>query len=346
MRALYEQLLHLVRQIHDMTIAVLPRGGVSSNLSKSTQAEYQQLAEMLLRRVRYTDRGLIDVVVDTTSPRTFHKRMAALRYFLFRQHQLVQSVNQASADQLRILQPKLEKHLQHLQALALIQRQGFQGPRSKRRSKRQALRGLPDDWRTRLYLRGANGKYATALLVLTLTGCRAYELVKGIHIWRTYDAKLGADIINLDISGAKVKATQGQPKHMTSYRATDETPLVMALNHLLDQQEEPSFHVKIDDARNLTVEIRRLAKSLWPKHKHSITANCFRHQWASDLKAAGDGDAVSKGLGHISAKTRRYYGCAGQASSTERLHPVRVEAERPIKGTSIFCPTTDHNPSP
>lgn len=62
-----------------------------------------------------------------------------------------------------------------------------------------------------------------------------------------------------------------------------------------------------------------------------ITAYCFRHQFAADLKANGDDEATCRGLGHISAETRRLYGTAGQASKGHRLRPLQIDAERPVK---------------
>lgn len=76
-----------------------------------------------------------------------------------------------------------------------------------------------------------------------------------------------------------------------------------------------------------------------PRHlrKPAILSNpgcdtyCFRHQFAADLKANGDDEATSRGLGHISAETRRVYGTAGQASKGHCLRPLQIDAERPIR---------------
>ena len=57
-------------------------------------------------------------------------------------------------------------------------------------------------------------------------------------------------------------------------------------------------------------------------------------QFAADLKANGDDEATSRGLGHISAETRRVYGTASQASKRYRLRPLRIEVERPVKPRS------------
>ena len=103
------------------------------------------------------------------------------------------------------------------------------------------------------------------------------------------------------------------------------------MHELLHAQENSQVFAQVDSAVNLTVEIRRLAYSLWPKHKHTVTAYCFRHQFAADLKASDDEEAASRGLGHLSAKTRRLYGTAAQASKGHRNRLLRVEADRLVK---------------
>ena len=167
--------------------------------------------------------------------------------------------------------------------------------------------------------------------MLTLTGCRPSELVHGIDAWRGKDEVTGKLLIHFCIRGAKVKDSQGQPQRTISYATNGPHPLVIVVNELPDTQPVPRVFAQVRSTVNLTLEIRRLAHSLWPKHKQPITAYCFRHQFAADLKASGDEDAASRGLGHISARTRRFYGTAGQASKGDRLRPLLIEAQRPVK---------------
>lgn len=235
----------------------------------------------------------------------------------------------------RELQFLLTEHLHRMQTLAEIQQQGLNTPRRKRNSKRQALAGLPPDWREILCQRGKNGKYATALLVSSLTGCRPSELKRGIKIWKKWDDLLGKTLIYFQIQGSKVKNNQGQPSRLIVYDAADTHPLIAAMNRQFKTQADAVFLAQVSDPCNFTVEVRRLAHCLWPQNKHSITAYCFRHQWSADNKSFGDGDAVSRGLGHASAKTRRSYGTANQSSDFYRLCPVRVEADLPIKSMNF-----------
>jgi integrase len=110
------------------------------------------------------------------------------------------------------------------------------------------------------------------------------------------------------------------------------------LNSSLSATEDASLVVKIEKALNFTVEVRRLAASLWPNHRHAVTPYCFRHQWAADAKLAGTADAVSRGLGHLSNKTQRRYGTASQAGHGRVLRPVEVEAERAIRRAALRIP--------
>ena len=335
------QLLDLANQCLQGLDAVQPT--VEKSKALSTRLDYMRTVNGLLRQAKTNKRGLLEVLQDTARPSTFYKRVAALRYFCFvRMDSLLDDlrrlVGEVAVDGLAV---QFSELLHQVQVLVCLQQQGMTQERRRRRSKRQALAGLPFDWRTLLYQRGCAGKYGLALLVSALTGARPYELVSGVEIWRQHDETLRQDVIHFKLMGAKVKAQQGQPERVISYASTDSNPLVVALVELLrNDLVEGRLFAQIENAANFTVEIRRLAKSLWPEHRQTVTAYCFRHQWSADLKAAGDADAVSRGLGHVSAKTRRYYGTAGQSRSADQLRPVHIDAARPIKGLNVMVPVT------
>lgn len=339
------ELVEIVEQCVQ-AISLVQADSEPRSASEATRAGYLALAQSLLRRAESTDGGLTSVIQNTTRSNTFYKRVAALHYHCALAMSelgkaLPQAINEAVAIQML---PSTKALLEQIQALATLKQQGLIQPRRKRSSKRQALRGLPPDWRTTLCKRGANGKYGLALLVSALTGARPNELEKGIDVWKSYDNESQKELICFDIRGAKVTAHQGQSNRIISYALDDDNPLVYAMVQHMHDHSVVNLRVEIKDSGNFTVEIRRLAQRQWPNHKHAITAYCFRHQWSADLKAAGDADAVSKGLGHSSAKTRRYYGTANQASSGDRLKPIRIEAQRPVKGlSSLVLP--DPNPT-
>lgn len=330
---LYKEIEELAGQCWAALDAIQPKGGRFANPSPATRAEYLQLAQSLLQRAGNTGPGLTKVMQDTARPSTFYKRLAVLRYHCHIQTERLMTQLQQVADEFtwRQRQTLLTQHLAQMRAVAAIQQQGLTGQRRRRSSKRQALSGLPPDWREILYLRGQGGKYALALLVSALTGCRPSELKRGVRIWKMHDDALGKNVICFQIEGSKVKAHQGQPSRLIAYDSDDMHPLIEAMNRLLETQASGALVAQIPDSVNFTVEVRRLAHCLWPRHKHAVTAYCFRHQWSADMKRLGDEDAVSRGLGHTSAKTRRHYGTASQGKPLGQLCPIRITADRPIK---------------
>lgn len=304
---------------------------------KRTTDEYLRMAAILIRRSFDAPGGLSEVLQATECRSTFYKRLAAVQYALFQHHEMLMTrlTETADATQSERLMRQLTLHLRQLEKLSETRDTGFISPRRKRSSKRQALRGLPSCWRHDLYQRASHGKYALPILVAALTGCRPAELGYGIAVCREAHPTTGEEFIAFCIRGAKVKAGQGQPGRIIKYSVDDPHPLIREIcNFAYSSEEVPVQEVKIDSAVNFTVEVRRLAKDLWPQHKQPITAYCFRHQWAADMKAFSDGDSVSRGLGHVSAKTRRTYGTAAQGSA-DGLTPLEVVATNPVRQFAV-----------
>ena len=337
-----DEMVALIESCRREMQAMLPADEFAS-LSSKTRQDYRQLGRTLLQRARYAEGGVAEVMTATQRPTTFYKRVAALRYCLYADlveqlKSLRSALSTRPMDRLQVMaiQAQLQQQRTFLREFEVARQSGPTDERRKRASKRQALRGLPGDWREQLYQRAAKGKYADAILVAALTGCRPEELRRGVLIRRVDNPRSGMGEIRFEIDGAKVKAHQGQPHRLIAYGAHDPHPLLEALRIRLAGRRE--LLVCIDSPVNFTVEARRLAHSLWPKHKHAITAYCLRHQWAADLKRHAAADSVSQGLGHASAKTRRHYGQANQASSRHALQPIAIEAERPVKPTTAKGP--------
>lgn len=321
----------MARECLAMLPAVLPYDPIKGR-SVRTEAEYLRIVHVLQQRAQALSGGLAAAVQDTGSARTFYKRMAALKFnciHLVSQHLQVLSAAQ-NLDWQRLAEVLPSLH-QQLSALITLRQQGMTQPRRRRRSKRQALRGLPPTWREDLCNRGVRGKYADALLITALTGARPREVVTGIEAWLQYDKALGLETVCLYVTGAKVTAHQGQPHRFMAYSVEDPHPLVVALLKRLRAVPNRQLQVQIGKAVNFTAELQRLGRCLWPQHAHPITATCFRHQWSADVKSTGDADAASRGLGHRSTKTRKYYGTALQARGGYALHPVRIAADLPLK---------------
>lgn len=333
MSAAYHALIAAVESCLRVVPGIKPKTPLKG-ISAATSADYMNLAASMIGRSDSTGAGLAQVVQDTGLSNTFYKRVAALRHhclteFRAQSDRLPEALNEASWTQLA---SSFQRLLRQMEALAELQGRGMTQPRQRRKSKRQALSGLPPDWRIDLFNRGSRGKYAQALLVSALAGARPYELVMGADAWVAHDESLDKAVVCIHLPGAKVKANQGQPNRYVSFALDDDDPLVAALVHRVFASPDGRLQIRIAHGGNFTKETQRLARDLWPKHPHAITAYCFRHQWSSDVKAQGDADAVSRGLGHRSAKTRRHYGTASQAKGGHCLRPIRIEADLPIEG--------------
>ena len=328
-----KELYELAQQCETAVADLRPYARSHQELQKRTQLEYLKLAATLLHRSHEAAGGLSEVLLATKCSNTYYKRLAAIQYTLIQHHGILiaRLKHIVDAEQIRCLKHQMTLQLEALAQLRETQDLGFTVTRRKRRSKRQALNGLPHNWRQEIYERSHGGKYSLAILVAALTGCRPAELQHGVIVCREAHPITGKEEIKFCIQGAKVKVGQGQPTRIITYNAEDPHPLVRAICYFSSNYENvPMQEVRIESPVNFTVEVRRLAKALWPKHKKPVTAYCFRHQWSADMKASTDGDSVSLGLGHTSAKTRRVYGTAAQ-SSADGLRPLSVEATYPIR---------------
>lgn len=331
------------------SLATLEAREKSKGRSERTCDDYVRLTASLLKRAQARPEDLADEMRDTGKSCTYYKRLSAVRYdSIVRLKACIASLVDSSTDaELRNASEQLTQAQFQMKALSLAEEQGMSRPREARKSKRPALRGLPADWRLSLCRRGMRGKYARALVVAALTGLRPCELVKGVEIAHLTDETTGTPIVRLRVCGGKVTDHQGQPWRNISFRADETIPLVAELLEHFQPSPDDKPMVYIEKAENFSKEVSRLARSLWPGRKESITAYCLRHQFSADLKAAGDVGAVSQGLGHRSGKTRRTYGTAGQSHGTDRVVPFRIEADRPVSEPKLRRPNVALNgPSP
>lgn len=192
------------------------------------------------------------------------------------------------------------------------------GQKLTHHSKRVRLRGLPTDWRTQMFagLR-VGSKYQDIVAVLSATGARPAEFVKGIEV--TLEA---AGTIHFKIEGVKTHGGKyGQAERSFSI-AVDRQELVY-LRDRLTENDGPLV-VKAS-AGALSDKVRQLSEKVFPKFKSAVSAYVFRHQVAADLKASGLSDTdVSAALGHCVDETKGYYSSAQSARSIGGITNVRA----------------------
>ena len=196
--------------------------------------------------------------------------------------------------------------------------------RVARHTKRQDMKGLPDDWRQKVIERMPS--YRLAALTAAVTGCRPAELVGGVEV-TIKDGMLTAHIIGAKVDVEKGK---GQEWRRLSWPLDHASDLVQELVRAT-QGPGGALVVKIASASNFSKAMSNAAGRCWPRRKTAITPYCMRHQAASDFKASGmSSSEVSAALGHLSDVTKSTYGHANMSRSGG-VAPKRVESARPVK---------------
>ncbi len=293
-----------------------------SNASTATKDGYtRELHRLITTYKAGSPDQLWAAICATRSKRTYYRRVAATKHFLRNMVEL--ALVQGKTAILEFAIRLHEKLLTHSGNCPVTD------PKP-RHSKRQDLRGLPEDWRESMLIALQGGKFKLPYLVSAVCGCRPEELRTGITVI-VNDASL-----TLKVRGAKVKATQGQPVREITYSIdSSSSNLVRALHSEIagkDNAHEASgqITVKIENKAGFTSALRRAGRRLWPRRQSEITPYCLRHAAASDFKEGLSADEVSAALGHSVAETKSLYG-QRQMSQRGGLRPESVRAERSIK---------------
>lgn len=292
---------------------------------------YETAAKRLCRAENGAE--IIALAANTTSPRTWFYRRAALSWYwtnlvrklLARQDKLQRKMQERPED--TSIEEECAKVVQHIPTLMqLVESLPTSCPltlKKRRRSKRLDLRGLPQDWREQLLNRLP--KYRLQFLTAAVFGCRPAELARGVRV------KITQGQLVAIIAGVKVSSVKGQPERTLTFDISH--PLAQALAQAMG--DSGSVVVKLDapkGPKQFSNAMTAAAHRLWPKLKRSITPYCLRHQSASDWKASGfDPYELASALGHSATATQAYYGYA--KSSRSRLVPKTASATRVPKST-------------
>jgi len=308
-------------------------------VSEKTQNEYVKEAQRILKKRKDNGDSLSKSVNSTTKKSTFFKRISALKYYLT-------WIGSTSALTLSEIHEEDSLHniklaIRDIKELRSIIDNGFVGTLEKRESKRNSIKGLPNNWLEMLCNYNTVSKYREAFQVISLTGCRPSELVKGVQISLSENTKKNSATVEFVINGTKISETKGQPIRRIYYDCNTSNELLHALIETTNLIESNSAIISIESAVNFTNEIKRIAKILWPKHQEYITSYSIRHQIASNFKRHLSGDDVSKVLGHSSPKTKKTYGSAGQSKGVSP--DITVSSSREIKQPQLSADEFNKN---
>lgn len=207
-----------------------------------------------------------------------------------------------------------------------------------RHTKNLTLRTLPQDWRSQIWEKiRVNSQYRLPIAVLACSGCRPGELEHGVEVERVVEG------IRFTVKGIKT--------HGGKY-GQDERTITIAIESLEakfleDVLAEGGGPIQVKArARPLKDAIRRISKRVWhkkckekekEKEKESCTDHvspyCYRHQFASDVKAHGMPiEEIAKALGHSVDDTQRLYGHIRRGRGGGN-RVIKVTASREVRKT-------------
>ncbi|WP_144408793.1 site-specific integrase [Chromobacterium vaccinii] len=302
----------------------------TSKASEATITGYMREFDRLVGESGREPAELWAAVCNTSSKRTYHRRVAALRHNLRLELEAAlrrQDQHQRANDTPEWLQ-EIEYVASLLELAQLVEASRGKCPLENpepRRSKRQALRGLPSEWREQVSQAMKTSKYHIAYLAAAVTGCRPDELERGIQTC------INNGEITFTIVGSKVKELQGQPTRSIVYSLEESHALLDELAAYI-QAHGTEMTIQVPSKVNFTSAIRRVGRLLWPRRHAEITPYCLRHAAANDFKVSLEREQISAALGHAVDATASMYG-QHQMSRGGGLRPLAVRAARAIKPT-------------
>lgn len=214
------------------------------------------------------------------------------------------------------------------------------------KAKKSAIGLLPPDWRESVWQaastpewRQSRPQLIQALAVLWITGCRPAELEQGIELLAARRELV------VKITGAKCADAggrmRGQPTRHIGFKIDAAANPALCFLYALASQNVVDGIGKLTITHNkdyLYNSVVALGKSVFPKLRTRISPYCFRHQIASDLKAATSDreitlEQAAKVMGHLSDYSIGVYGNAvhGRRGRGGRIKVPFVSAARPIK---------------
>jgi integrase len=333
-----EKAYETIRNARALNRALKP--SMASSDSKTQYAE--EFKRLVAKCASKTPEGMFEVMRSTGSKRTYYKRRAAARHVIQEglMHTLQLQDRQQAAGDTAAWSMSVKKIEFLMELHATLERHSDTCPitsPAKKRSKRQMLHSLPDDFREAMYGAMTNSKYRLPYLVAALTGCRPQELVYGVTLTQ-HDGEL-----TLRIIGAKVieGGVQGQAWREIKYSVTDAHPLIAAALGELRSHGSNEILISVASKDAYTASLRRVGRMLWPRMKSEVTGYCLRHFCASFWKAAGlSMEQLAMALGHSVTRTQSLYGQAQIAKSRGSgiLSPTSVRAVTPIRETRTAHP--------
>lgn len=316
------------------------------NPSQKSIEGYQKIFNAQFRKLsvwqKKSAEELVKVAKATKSKNTWFTRKAALTAIAKSEINkiILAHVSLSASNQTLLLsneypnnerESKLEDLRYYSNLFSAVENEPLPDKTEKVKSKKDVLRHLPENWRE-LVIDEIVSYYKTQALVCALTGCRPEELRSGILL-EIDERGLVATIIK----GAKVTKHSGQETRQLIFSL--KSYLTLELSKIIaDEGKDGKLFVKLveDDfvgKTKFTKAINAAAKRAIINLKKgiSVSAYCFRHQFAADIKSSFNTSESSLklidlagALGHCVDETQAKYGHIKQSKSSTGSDLVKV----------------------
>lgn len=177
--------------------------------------------------------------------------------------------------------------------------------KSKRAAGRASL--APDQLLSRLAGQANGVRVEVVAAMFACFGVRPAEALKGVRL------SIQGDQLGLEVAGAKVDATRGQPSRHLLIRAAARGKSALAVALLRGEVEAGRSVVRISPAE--LAAVRRAMRAAQP----GLSPYAYRHARASDAKADRGKAGAPAWLGHRTDRAQSGYGSARSSSGTVKI---------------------------
>ena len=197
------------------------------------------------------------------------------------------------------------------------------------RAKRIFTSRLPSDWREEVWqsISETNTALRNAVAVLQLTGCRPWELARGVTVELNSENPEWGKVLLFTINGAKVGQIpdrngnlhdRGQPERNIVVPIT--SPLAQYLADLIatSNRQVIRYHSK-----SISNRLSEISHQLYPRRREHISAYCYRHAFSSDIKdSVPEVNTRAAALGHLSDYSQGRYGRPKKGTKGVKEAPI------------------------
>ena len=197
------------------------------------------------------------------------------------------------------------------------------------RAKRILTSRLPSDWREQVWqsISETNTALLSAAAILQLTGCRPWELAKGVAVELNSENPVWGEVLLFTIEGAKVGTIpdrngklhdRGQPERNVVVPIT--SPPAKHLANLITKfgRQVISYH-----AKSISNRVSEISRLLYPRRREHISAYCYRHAFCTDIKdSVPEANTRAAALGHLSDFSQGSYGRPSKGGKGVKTAPI------------------------